>query len=39
LTGQRDSARAEYALVAKAWVNAEPTFAVRRAAAEAYLSQ
>ena len=36
--GQRDSAAAHYALVARAWKDADQPFAARRAAAEAYLS-
>jgi DNA-binding SARP family transcriptional activator/TolB-like protein len=39
LTGQRDSARAEYALVGAAWANAEPAFTARRAVALAYLAR
>lgn len=37
--GERDSARAEYAMVARAWARAEPAFVTRRAVAEAYLAQ
>ena len=36
LAGARDSARAEYALVARAWANAEPAFQARRATAVSF---
>jgi len=37
--GMVDSARAEYALVARAWANAEPLYRVRRDTALAYLAR
>jgi len=38
-SGQADSARAQYALVSRAWAHADPAFAARRASAEARAAQ